>query len=291
MSTPRDARRPQRLDWLRSLLGIRGSLTVGSVRYKELSPEPLARALSRRGSGAKEYTAHFPGGRRMRITVTPSRAYEDINGPALLSEYRLAEPSLRPGMRVVALRSGTGYAAAWLANIVGPSGSVVALDPDGEAIRYARWRYRFDNVSFEVGDHTALAGEIDGTFDAALAIHALRDDEDAGAVLVELWRALAPGGSLIATAPAPPANPADHLRAFTADELAALLIAPATREAATHRAALKEHDANQPDLAEVDVAPAAPRPPAPPPNPEVRILPALPAIAAVAVRKAPVSAA
>jgi SAM-dependent methyltransferase len=273
--TPSRAMPTVRFGWLRSVLGLRRSFTVGGVKYKELTSEPLSRALSRRGSRSKDYAVSFPGGRRMRITVTPARAYEDLNGAALLDEYRLAAPFIRPGMRVVALRSGSGYAASWLAEMVGPSGAVVALDPDNEVIRYARWRYRLANVSFEVGDHTALTGEIDGAFDAALAVRALREGEDTGGVFGELWRVIAPGGSLIAIAPSIP-DPADTARALSTDELIAALIAPATLQVAAHRASLDQADADP-----------APAPPAPPPNPEVRVLPALPSIAAVAIRKTP----
>lgn len=273
--------RPPRLGWLRSLLGIRGSFTIGGVRYKELSAEPLSRALSRRGSRSKDFSVSFPGGRRMRITVTSTRAYEDLNGPILLDEYRLAAPFIRPGMRVVALRSGSGYAAAWLAEMVGPSGSVVALDADNEAIRYARWRYRLPNVSFEVGDHTSLAGEIDGAFDAALAVRALREGEDAGAMIAELWRVLAPGGTLLATAPIPPADTGDPARAMIPGELASLLAGPATREAAKHRTA---QDQAEPSASEHGT-PADPPPS--PPNPEVIVLESLRGTAAVTIRKTP----
>src|SRR5690606_32498607 len=41
--------------WLRVLLGIRRAVWVEQTRYKELGAEPLDHALSRRGSGAKEY--------------------------------------------------------------------------------------------------------------------------------------------------------------------------------------------------------------------------------------------
>jgi SAM-dependent methyltransferase len=273
---------PGPADWLRSLLGIRRSFTIHGVRYKELTAEPLARALSRRGTRAKEYAVSFPGGRRMRITVTPTRAYEDLSGPLLLDEYRLAAPYIRPGMRIVALRSGSGYAAAWLAGMVGPSGSVVALDPDQEAIGYARWRYRFDNVSFEVGDHTALSGETANAFDGALAIRALREGSQATDALSELWRTLAPGGCLIATAPTVPAESGDPALALTSESLASLLAEPARRQAA---ASMANH--NLPEQAEPDNPPAPTKPPAPPPNPEIRILPAPRLVAAAMVRKTP----
>jgi SAM-dependent methyltransferase len=211
------------LGLVRSLLGIRRSFTIEGVKYKELSAEPLWRALSRRGSGQKEYAVSFAGGRKMRIVVTPTRAYADLTGPVLLDEYRLAEAFIRPGMRVAALRSGTGYAGAWLSAMVGPSGSVVALDDDAEAIRYARRRYRLENVAFEVGGHEALAGEIDGAFDAVVAVRALRTDDDAAAITAELWRALSPGGGLMMTARIIPSEPGDKTRVFGRDELATLL--------------------------------------------------------------------
>lgn len=185
---------------LRAIFGVRERLVIGGVRYREITQEPLRRALSKRGSGYKDYAARFPAGRRMRIRVSPARSYEDLSGPVLLGEYRRYEELVRPGSRALVMRSGTGYAAAWLAERVGPSGAVVAIDDDGESVRYARWRYPLPNVAFEQSApgriEGELAGETDGGFDAVLAIHALHARDDAPALLRELWRVTAPGGWL-----------------------------------------------------------------------------------------------
>lgn len=208
--TTEDAPRPNLVRLprlLRAVFGVRERLVVGGVRYREITQEPLRRALSKRGSGYKDYAARFPAGRRMRIRLSTGRTYEDLCGAVLLDEYRRYEGLVRPGSRALAVRAGTGYAAAWLADRVGPSGAVVSIDDDGESVRYARWRYPLPNVAFEQSApgriESELAGETDGGFDAVLAVNALHPRDDATALLRELWRVTAPGGWLGLVAPGP----------------------------------------------------------------------------------------
>jgi SAM-dependent methyltransferase len=191
--------------WLRVALGIRRAVWVGQTRYKELGAEPLEHALSRRGSGAKEYRVRFADGRRMIIAATRHRHYADLVGPRGLEVYQALSSALRPGMRVVALQSGAGYVGEWLSAVVGPSGAVVALDTDAESIRYARNRYRLDNVAFEAGGVDSLGGETGSAFGGAIAICALDDEESTPAVVGELWRVLVPGGRLIVATELPQA--------------------------------------------------------------------------------------
>jgi len=189
------------VDAIRSLLGLRRRFEVGGVRYTERTSEPLHRAISRRGAGRKEFEAQFSDGTTQRIRCTPTRVYADITGPELLPCYVLAEPLLRPGMRVLDAGTGTGYGAAWLVEQVGPSGAVVALSRDRESIRYAQSRYRSGNVAFEVGWTDALTGEIDGAFDGVIACAALNAGDDAAAVVAEWWRLVAPNGWMLVVAP------------------------------------------------------------------------------------------
>ena len=189
---------------IRVLLGLRERLVIDGVRYRELSPESLRRALSRRGLGHKDYAVRFPAGRRMRIHVTSWRSYEDLTGPVLLRLYERVGTMIRPGSRVLALRAGTGYAAAWLARRVGPSGAIVSIDDDEESVRYARWRYPADNIAFELSrqaPHDDLRGETDGAFQAALLVHAVRASDDAEAMLAECMRVVEPGGFVYLASP------------------------------------------------------------------------------------------
>lgn len=183
------------------------TFVVEGVRYRERSTEPLHRALSERGPGYKDYDALFADSAPMRIRCTPRRHYADIAGPHLLDPYRLADPIVRPGMRVLDVRCSTGYGSAALAHRVGPSGAVVALDPDHESIRYARRRYTADNIAWEIGSTHSLDGELDGSFDAIVAINAVRQSGNAAEIAETLWRVLAPGGPMLLVQPLPAAGP------------------------------------------------------------------------------------
>ncbi len=215
---PMPAPGPARSLWklrhrLRALLGIRRSFRVDGFYYKETSPELLWRALSRKGSGSKEFRVTFPDRSKMLIHCAPDRVYADAVGPLLLPVYQRAATMIRPGMRALDLSCGTGYGAAWLARQVGPSGAVVAVNPDQESIAYAQKRYAPfapQNVAFEIGDVNALHGETDGGFDAVFSLgclHLLADDQG---FLAELWRVVAPGGWMLigvpGSGPAVPTN-------------------------------------------------------------------------------------
>lgn len=180
------------------------TIVVDGVRYRERSTEPLHRSLSERGPGHKDYDALFPGSAPMRIRCTAERQYADIVGERLLDPYRLADRIARPGMRVLDARCRTGYGAAHLARLVGPSGGVVALDPDHESIRYARRRYPEGNVSFEIGGVESIEGELDGSFDMVVAVNLLRSSGAMRKACEALWRVLAPGGPMLLVQPLPP---------------------------------------------------------------------------------------
>lgn len=236
--------------WLRVLLGIRRAVWIDQTRYKELGAEPLDHALSRRGSGAKEYRVRFADGRRMIIAATRQRHYADLVGPRGLEIYQALGAALRPGMRVVALESGTGYIGQWLSEAVGPSGAVVALDSDSESVRYARNRYRLDNVSFESGSIDSLGGETASAFDAAVAICALPADDAAPTIVRELWRVLAPGGRLVVATELPQAGDP------VAGAPGALRLAPpALRELVTRALDDDPDDEPEPRIASIDIAP------------------------------------
>jgi ubiquinone/menaquinone biosynthesis C-methylase UbiE len=186
---------------VRYMLGLRRTIRAGPVRYRERTAEPLRHALSRKGSGAKQYDAHFEDGPPLRIHATARRVYADLAGPRLLPHFRSASEWLMPGMRVLLLEGGTGYAAEWVAARVGPSGAVVSLDRDEESTAFARRRYPLPNVAYEVGGLETLSGETDGGFAAVFAVDALDRSSDPASPLAELWRVVAEEGWLLVAAP------------------------------------------------------------------------------------------
>ncbi|MCK6477652.1 MAG: methyltransferase domain-containing protein, partial [Phycisphaerales bacterium] len=215
------------MEQLRAALGLQRTSTVAGVRYTETSSESLRRALSRRGSGTKEYLADFPTGQRLTLRCTPSRVYADLMEPRLLPCYEILLPYLRPGMRALDFGCSTGYGSAWLLDAVGPSGAVVAVDRDREGVEYAALRYASPNAAFEVGWTEALAGETDGAFDLVVSVDAFRESDDFNATIRELWRVLKPGGWMLIVTPAvlgpnTPRAP-DAARAFDPKDLSTLV--------------------------------------------------------------------
>ncbi|MEX2218774.1 MAG: class I SAM-dependent methyltransferase [Phycisphaerales bacterium] len=194
-------------DQLRRLLGLRRRIDAPGVRYRERTSEPLRRALSRKGEGAKEYEALFPdGGPPLRICATARRIYADLVGPRLLPVYRRAADWVTPGLRILLLEGGTGYAAEWVARQAGPSGAIVSLDRDEESTLFARRRYPYPNIAFETGGLESLSGETDGAFDAVFAVDALGPADDLTRALAELWRVVGEGGWLLAAVPIQPGS-------------------------------------------------------------------------------------
>lgn len=173
-------------------------ITVAGVRYKEREAGSLERALGPRGKGAKSYEVRFPSGRPMTINVTESRRYPDLMDVPALRSLARARRFIHPGDRVLVLGSGTGGAAALVSGWTGPHGAVVAFEHDHESVRFARRRYVLASTSLERGGPELLAGEIDGSFDAAVVdqtwIHACADS---GGAWDELWRVLDPEGPAV----------------------------------------------------------------------------------------------
>ncbi|MFI4915793.1 MAG: class I SAM-dependent methyltransferase [Phycisphaerales bacterium JB060] len=207
------ARRPSRLwRWLLALTRARRIVTIQGVRYEELDAVPLRRALSR-GMG-KRYRVRFPDRAKMVLEVSGTRPIADLLGAGDLGEFTLVDPMMRPGDRVLLLHAGTGHGAAWLSDRLGPTGALVALEPDAASVRYARHRYRPANTSLEVCDlHSpanapgsapaALVGELDWAFDAIVHRRLPGQGPQRDAQLAECWRLLAPGGAMVVLLAAP----------------------------------------------------------------------------------------
>lgn len=196
---------------LRHALGLKQTLLVHGIRYRELRAESLRRALSRNGSGGKDYLASLPDGHSIPIRCTHDRVYADLMGPRGLPALRAADGLIRPGARLLLFPGGTGYLAAYLASRLSRSGSLVSLEPDAQAARFAALRYPRPSLAHEHGDSSNLAGETDLAFDAALSV-LLRPCTDPAA-LAELWR-VARRWLLLAW-PAPADSPAPTLAGLT----------------------------------------------------------------------------
>jgi SAM-dependent methyltransferase len=185
---------------VRRWLGVRRGTHVDGVYYKELTSESLTRALSRRGSGFKDYRVTFPDrGGKMVIRCAHDQVFADLMGPVGIERLEPLLHSVRPGGRILEFNSGTGYRAFWLSFVVGPSGGVVAIATRPSHAEFASRRYARANIAFEIAEGFALAGETDGAFDAVVALDPQTSgtNADPDMLLRELWRLTAPGGVVL----------------------------------------------------------------------------------------------
>jgi SAM-dependent methyltransferase len=179
-------------------------ITVEGVQYRERRPRPVRSALSVPEPGVREFEVRFTDTdarkRPFRVRATPTRIYDDLVPDPRAELVHALDDIIKPGDRVLEIGCGTGAASNHLAYLVGPSGGVVALDRDGESIRFARQRYPAPQLGFELGWTETLSGELDDAFDAVVAADPFRNDAgqtERLRTLDEIVRVLRPGGRLL----------------------------------------------------------------------------------------------
>lgn len=109
-------------------------------------------------------------------------------------------PLLRPGMRLLDVGCGPGTITMELADVLGPSGRVTALERTAGALDLARKeaeRRGTTDVDFTVGDVQALDLP-DGCFEVVHAHQVLQHLDDPVRALSEMRRVCAPGGVVAA---------------------------------------------------------------------------------------------
>jgi SAM-dependent methyltransferase len=125
------------------------------------------------------------------------------------------DAGIREGMRVLDLGSGSGDVCMLLADLTGPSGSVVGLDIDSLAVREAEKRVSaagYTNITFV---HSDFAGYTPSApFDAIAGRLILLFHPDPAAALAALVRHLRPGGVVAFLEPwmMPPGGPDSTLK-------------------------------------------------------------------------------
>jgi ubiquinone/menaquinone biosynthesis C-methylase UbiE len=108
---------------------------------------------------------------------------------------------LRSGTQVLDLCCGAGASALAAARAVGPSGHVLALDLSPRLLELAARRAAaegLDNIEFRRADATStgLPGE---SFDAVVCVFGVFFAADRPGFVAEMWRCLAPRGTLAVT--------------------------------------------------------------------------------------------
>jgi protein-L-isoaspartate(D-aspartate) O-methyltransferase len=119
----------------------------------------------------------------------PIGSGQTISQPRLIARM-LEALALRPGMRVLDVGCGSGYAAALLADLVAPGGSVIAVERIATLVEPARRRLVGRAVTVHHADGTA-------GWPAGAPYDAIHVAAAAPAVPEALLGQLAPGGRLV----------------------------------------------------------------------------------------------
>ena len=124
-----------------------------------------------------------------------AETYDRISDFQFGNGQRLAERlNIKAGDRVLDVGCGTGRLARWIAERVGPTGSVVGIDPVAERIAIAN--ANAGGVTFAVGQAEDLGAFAAESFDAVCMSAVFHWVSDRPRALAEIRRVLRPGGRL-----------------------------------------------------------------------------------------------
>ena len=113
-----------------------------------------------------------------------------------LHRYALAQ-RLCQGKMVLDIACGEGYGSAMMAQ---SALSVIGMDISKQAIAHAQSRYLADNLTFKVGDCTAIDLP-DACVDLVVSFETIEHHDQHSEMLSELRRVLKPGGVLLMSSP------------------------------------------------------------------------------------------
>jgi ubiquinone/menaquinone biosynthesis C-methylase UbiE len=131
------------------------------------------------------------------------RTFDNFLRPLVHNPRRLFGPHVRPGMRVMDVGCGGGWASVALARLVGEGGLVIAADLQPEMLDLVRNRAEKAGLLDRIRLHTCLDDRIGlhEELDFAVAFYMTHETPDARALVAEVFSLLKPGGRFFVAEP------------------------------------------------------------------------------------------
>jgi len=144
----------------------------------------------------------------MAHAVCPAERARMLDNPLrslLVRPHRLLNPYIKPGMTVLDVGCGPGFFITLLAELVGPSGHVIAADLQQEMLDIVREKLKRDNISGRVSLHKTHADSLDltgsGYIDFTIAFHMVHEVQNPDTFFSEVYTVLKPGGLFLVSEP------------------------------------------------------------------------------------------
>ena len=128
-------------------------------------------------------------------------AYDELSKPQYKTGCELIDKLNIPrGAEVLDMGCGTGHVSKYIADMVGPDGQVVAVDPDKERIKFARGQYKdVSQLQFHVGNSvTGFPHDSEPYYDFHVSTNAFHwlSKEEKQLYVQKAYQCLKPGGKV-----------------------------------------------------------------------------------------------
>lgn len=159
---------------------------------------------------------------------------------------RILGPFISEGMEILEPGSGMGYFTLPMARMVGPDGRVIIVEAQKKMLagldRRARKAGLSDRIDLRMAGPEGLGVEdLSEKIDLTVAIHVVHEVPDRSAFLLDVWRALKPGGRLLFIEPKGHVSKTRFAESIAAAEAAGFSPDAPFYDTSTRKALLAKH--------------------------------------------------